>query len=140
MQALWVKGFQGKTLTVRGPECLNQSPRVTLDKIRYFFSFTYAQMKAYCPHLYFMKTGHELNCCVFISRECITKQAWHETCSEGSNRLQSNGTPFYFTFRQSLDRNWICFCLHIYDSKKSQNISSVIAQTLMTKKHIMRYT
>ena len=25
----------------------------------------------YCHHLYFMKTGHEINCCVFKSRECI---------------------------------------------------------------------
>ena len=49
------------------------------DKIRNVFSLTYSQMIAqhfrqlnvYCVHLYFMKTCHELNCCVFISRECI---------------------------------------------------------------------
>ena len=29
------------------------------------------QLNIYCRHMYFMKTGHELNCCVFISHECI---------------------------------------------------------------------
>ena len=32
----------------------------------------FRQSNVYCFHLYFMKTGHELNCCVFISRECST--------------------------------------------------------------------
>ena len=49
------------------------------DKIRNGFSLIYAQMTAfkklrqlniYCCYMYFMKTGHEYDCCVFISREC----------------------------------------------------------------------
>ena len=30
----------------------------------------FRQLNVYRFHLYFMKTGHELNCCLFISREC----------------------------------------------------------------------
>ena len=59
-------------------------PRVTqnaldwrhLIKIRnVFFSLAYAnrlrQLNIYCRHMFFIKTGHEFNCCVFISREDI---------------------------------------------------------------------
>ena len=83
---LRVKGFRGKTPTLRGPERLGQppprnakSPRLAaFDKIGNVFSFTYSQMTAqqfrqlvvYCRHLYFMKIGHDINCCVFKSREC----------------------------------------------------------------------
>ena len=83
---LTVKGFRGKTSTLRGPERLCQPPprhakraRLTaFDKIGNVFSLTYYQMIAqkfrqlnvYCRYLYFMKTGHEINCCVFKSREC----------------------------------------------------------------------
>ena len=82
-----VKGFRGKTPTLRGPERLGQPhPRNTkiarlaaFDKIGNVFSFTYSQMTAqrfrqldvYFRHLYFMKIGHEINCCVFKSRERI---------------------------------------------------------------------
>ena len=31
----------------------------------------------YCPHLYFMKTGHELNCSVFILHKCIRNLLSH---------------------------------------------------------------
>ena len=73
--------------TTRGPERLHQPPPrnakcarlVAFDKIGNVFSLTYSQMIAqqfrqlneYCRHLYFMKTGHDINCCVFKSRECI---------------------------------------------------------------------
>ena len=62
--------------------CNPKSARLAaFDKIGNGFSFTYSQMTAqqfkqlnvYCRHLYFMKIGHEINCCVFKSREC-TKQ------------------------------------------------------------------
>ena len=47
------------------------------DKIRNVFSLLYSQMiaqqlrqlKVNCRHLYFIKVGDELKCCVFISRE-----------------------------------------------------------------------
>ena len=29
-----------------------------------------SQLNVYCRHLYFMKTGHEIHCCVFKSCEC----------------------------------------------------------------------
>ena len=32
----------------------------------------FRQLNVYCRHLYFMKTGHEINCCVLKSRECST--------------------------------------------------------------------
>ena len=83
---LRVKGFQGKTPTLRVPECicktsLRNTKRTILaafDKIGNVFSLTYSQMIAqqfkqlnvYCRHLYFMKADHEINCCVFKSREC----------------------------------------------------------------------
>ena len=83
---LKVKGFRGKTPTLRGPErigqpspCNAKSARfAAFNKIGNVFSFTYSQMTAqqfrelnvYCRHLYFMKIGHEINCCVFKSREC----------------------------------------------------------------------
>ena len=73
-------------LTLRGPECLGQPPPrkaksarlAVFYKIGNVFSFSYSQMTAqqfrqldvYCRHLYFMKIGHEINCCVFKSREC----------------------------------------------------------------------
>ena len=31
----------------------------------------FRQLNVYCRHLYFMKTGHDINCCVFKARECI---------------------------------------------------------------------
>ena len=84
---LRVKGFLGKTPTLRAPERLGQTPHrnakharlAAFDKIGNIFSFTYSQMIAqqfrqlnvYCRHMYFMKTGHEIICCVFKSRECI---------------------------------------------------------------------
>ena len=89
---LRVKGFRGKTPTLRGPECLGQPPPrnaksarlAAFDKIGNVFSFTYmySQMTAqqfrpfgvYCRHLYFMKIGHEINCCVFKSRESVKKK------------------------------------------------------------------
>ena len=87
---LRVKGFRGKTPTLRGPERLGQPPPrntksarlAAFDKIGNVFSFTYSQMTAqqfgqldvYCRHLYFIKIGHEINCCVFKSRECMKKQ------------------------------------------------------------------
>ena len=84
------KGFRGKTPTLRGPERLGQPPPrnaksarlAAFDKIGNGFSFTYSQMTAqqfrqlgvYCRHLYFVKVGLEINCCVFKSRECMTFQ------------------------------------------------------------------
>ena len=84
--SLLVKGFRGKTPSLRGPERLGQPPPrnaksarlAAFDKIGNVFSFTYSQMTAqqfrqldvYCRHLFFMKIGHEINCCVFKSREC----------------------------------------------------------------------
>ena len=78
---LRVKGFRGKKPTLRGPERLGQPPPrhakrarlETFDNIGNVFSLTYSQMIAqqfrqlnvYCRHLYFKKTGHEINCCVF---------------------------------------------------------------------------
>ena len=86
---LRVKGFRGEMSTLRGPERLGQPPPrnaksarlAAFDKIGNVFSFTYSQMTAltfrpfdvYCRHLYFMKIGHEINCCVFKSRESIKK-------------------------------------------------------------------
>ena len=83
---LGVKGFRGKTSTSRGPERLGQLPQrnakharlAAFDKIGNVFALTYSQMIAqqfrqlnvYFRHLYFMKTGHDINCCVFKSREC----------------------------------------------------------------------
>ena len=85
---LRVNGFQGKTSTLRGPERICQSPPrnakrtrlAAFDKIGNVFSLTYSQMIAqqlrqlsvYCRHLYFIKIGDELKCCIFISRECIS--------------------------------------------------------------------
>ena len=82
-----VKQFQGKTPTLRGPKRICQIPLrntkharfAAFDKIGNVFSLTYSQMIAqqfrllnvYCRHLYFMKTGDVINCCVFKSRECI---------------------------------------------------------------------
>ena len=84
---LRVKGFRGKTQTPRGPERLGQphplnakpARLAAFDKIGNVFSLTYSQMIAqqfrqlnvYCRHLYFMKTGHDINCWVFKYRECI---------------------------------------------------------------------
>ena len=84
---LRVKGFRGKTSTPRGPERLGQPPQrnakrarlAAFYKIGNVFTLTYSQMIAqqfrqlnvYCRHLYFMKTGHDINCCVFKYRECI---------------------------------------------------------------------
>ena len=78
---------EGKTPTLRGPERICQTPprntkraRLTaFDKIGNVFSLTYSQMIAqqfrqlnvYRRHLYLMKTGHVINCCVFKSRECM---------------------------------------------------------------------
>ena len=83
-----VKGFRGN---LRGPESLCQTPArnakrdrsAEFDKFRNVFPLTYShmiaqhfrQLNVYCFYLYFMKTGHELNCCVFISRECILEVA-----------------------------------------------------------------
>ena len=82
------KGFRGKTSTPRASERLGKPPPrnakrarlAALDKIGNVFSLTYSQMIAqqfrqlnvYCRHLFFMKTGHEINSCVFKSRECIS--------------------------------------------------------------------
>ena len=82
-----MKGCQDRTSTLRSPEHLHQTRHGTqnaidprhLIKLEIFFSLTYSQIIAqqfrqlnvYFCHLYFMKTSHELNCCVFISRECI---------------------------------------------------------------------
>ena len=84
---LRVKEFQGKTSTPRGPERLGQptpckakcARLAAFDKIGNVFSLTYSQMIAqqfrqlhvYCRHLCFMKTGHDIDCCVFNYRECI---------------------------------------------------------------------
>ena len=84
---LSVKGFRGKTSTPRGPERLGQHPTrnekgarlAAFDRIGNVFSLTYSQMIAqqfrqlnvYCRHLYSMKTGLDINCCVFKSYECI---------------------------------------------------------------------
>ena len=84
---LIVKGLRGKTPTLRGTERLGQPPPrnaksarlAAFDKIENVFSFTYYQMtvqqftqlNVYCRHQYFMKIGHEINCCVFKSRECM---------------------------------------------------------------------
>ena len=73
-----------------GPERLGQQPPrnakrarlAAFDKIGNVFSLTHSQMIAKqfrqlnvnCRHLYFMKTGHEINCCVFKSRECLNSQ------------------------------------------------------------------
>ena len=83
---LSVKGFRGKPSTPRGPERLGQLPQcnakrarlAAFDKIGNVFTLTYSQMIAqqfrqlnvYCRHLYFMKTGHNINFCVFKLREC----------------------------------------------------------------------
>ena len=83
---LRVKGFRGKTPILRGPERLGQPPPrhakrarlAAFDKIGNAFSLTHSQMivqqfrqlNMCCRHLYYMKTGHEINCCVFKSREC----------------------------------------------------------------------
>ena len=81
--------LDGQVSSLRGQNIFANHPRIGLskrarlaafDKIRNAFSLTYAQMIAqqlrqlniYFRHLYFMKTGHELKCCVFILRECIT--------------------------------------------------------------------
>ena len=79
--------FRGKTSTPRGPERLGQPPQrnakrarlAAFDKLVNVFSSTYSQMIAqqfrqlnvYCRHLYLMKTGHDINCCVFKYRECM---------------------------------------------------------------------
>ena len=76
-----VTGFHSKTPTLRGPERLCQTPPcnakrarlAAFDRIGNMFSLTYSQMIAqqfrqlngFCRHLYFMKTGHAINCCVF---------------------------------------------------------------------------
>ena len=81
-----VKGFRGKMSTPRGPERLGQLPPrnakrarlAVFDKIGNLFTLTYSQMivqqfrqlNVYCRHLYFMKTGHVINCCVFKTCEC----------------------------------------------------------------------
>ena len=80
-----VKVFRGKTSTPRGQERLGQPPPrnakrarlAAFDKIGNMFSLTYSQiiaqqfrqLKEYCRQLFFMKTSHEINCCVFKSRE-----------------------------------------------------------------------
>ena len=82
-----VNGFQGKTSTLHSPEGLYQShlrnaKRARLaafDQIGNVFSLMYSQVIAqklrqlnvYCRHLYFIKIGDELKCCVFISHECV---------------------------------------------------------------------
>ena len=84
---LRVNGVRGKTSTLRGPERLCQPPSrnaksarlAAFDRIGNVFSFTYSLMTAqqfrqlvvYCRHLYFMKIGLEINCCVFKSLECM---------------------------------------------------------------------
>ena len=83
---LKVKGFRGIKSAPRGPERLGQPPSrnekrarlATFDETGNVFSLTYSQMVAqqfrhlnvYCRHLYFMKTGHDIHCCVFKYREC----------------------------------------------------------------------
>ena len=57
---------------------VKRSKLAAFDKIRNVFSITYAQviakelspLEVHCRHIYYAKTGHEFNCCVFISREC----------------------------------------------------------------------
>ena len=92
---LRVEGFRGKTPTLLGPERIGQPPPphvtqnaldwrhlITLENV---FSLTYSQMIAqqfrqlnvYCRHLYFMTTGHEINCCVFKYRECKYEASIH---------------------------------------------------------------
>ena len=39
------------------------------------------QLNIYCRHLYFMKSGHELNCRVSISRECTKTKLCNEPTS-----------------------------------------------------------
>ena len=80
--SLRVKGFRGKTPTLHGPESLGQpTPRhakrarlAAFDNIGNVFSLMYSHqliaqqfrpMNVFCRHLYFMKTGHEINCCAF---------------------------------------------------------------------------
>ena len=90
---------QNVNLHVLGPERLCQTPprntkcarSAVFDKIRNVFSLTYSQTIAQhfrqlyvnCFHLYFMKTGHELNCCLFISRECMINKAFR--CKKNTN-------------------------------------------------------
>ena len=54
------------------PSNATRARLAAFDIIRIMFLLTYAnliaqqlrQFNIYCHHLYFMKTGHELNCCV----------------------------------------------------------------------------
>ena len=60
------------------PRNAKRARLAAFDKIGNVFSLIYSQMIAqqlrqlnvYCRHLYFIKIGDKLNCCVFISREC----------------------------------------------------------------------
>ena len=83
---LSLKRFPVKRSTPRGQERLSPPPPrnakrarlAAFDKIGNVFSLTYSQIIAqqfrqlnvYCRHLYFMKTGHDISCCVFKSRDC----------------------------------------------------------------------
>ena len=121
---LRVRGFQGKTPTLRGPERLGQPfPRnaksarlAAFDKIGNLVSFTYSQMTAqqfmqldvYSRHLYFMKIGHEINCCVFKSREwSVTNK--HHCCCLRPCQLEQKHTFYVIldllrqTFKEDLD-------------------------------------
>ena len=46
------------------------------------------QLKTHCRHLNFMKTGHELYCCVFISREGIEFKLINYDASDRSNKTR----------------------------------------------------
>ena len=71
------------------PRDAKRTRLAAFDKIGNVFSLTYSQMIAqqsrqldvYCRHLYFMKTGHEINCCVFKYRECMFKLLYVEIVS-----------------------------------------------------------
>ena len=44
---------------------------VTLCMYFQIIAKQFRQLNVYCRHLYFIKIGDELKCCVFISLECI---------------------------------------------------------------------
>ena len=67
----------------------------------------FRQLNVFCRHLYFMKTGHEINCCVFKSGERIiimlkesslTKQSINKTCSKIMHKIRSPLHCFIIVF------------------------------------------
>ena len=89
-----------KGSTPRGPERLGQLPTrnakrarsAAFDKIGNVFTLKFSQVIAqefrhlnvYCRHLYFKKTGHDINCCVFKSRECISSSPSDNTLTRSN--------------------------------------------------------